>query len=112
MAGDGFVSEAVKTPEHENLPAAGRQRGDRLVEDFNFLGIGDGFSDIGPILYHGQLLNIPYAVGDSHPVVAGEVDRGVTRGDEKIRPNLIEFASDLGAKEARIGLLNQVVQVR
>ncbi len=111
LPSDPFVGEPVKTAEDENLAAAGRERGDGLVEDFDFLIVGDIFRGIESIFYHGQLLDIPYAVGRRHPVMTGNVERGISGSDEKIGTDLLQLASNLGAEEPSVGFLNQIIHV-
>jgi len=109
--GDHLVGQALKAAQHENFAAAVRERGHSLVENFDFLIIRDSFGGIGTVLYHGQLFDIPQALRRGDTVAAGEIEGDVARGDEQVGAYLLELSGDLGAQEARIGFLDQVIRI-
>lgn len=105
------VREAVEAAENEDFPAARWKRGDGFVEDGELLFMGGGFGGIGPILHHGQLLNIPYGLRRGGAVVAELVDGGIACRGKKIRPYLAELPGDLHSEQPGVGLLDEVVEV-
>jgi hypothetical protein len=111
LAADLFVRKPVETAKNKDLTATGRQRSDGLVEDLDFLTIGDSFGDIGSILHHGQMLDIPYAVCCGHAMVTGKVERRISGNDEEVGTNLMQLAGHFGAQQAGVGFLNKVIHV-
>lgn len=109
--GDFAVGEIFKFAEDEDFAAARRQFRDRGRQQFGFLPAAHGLGNTGRIVEDARLDEFRYRNRMCGRAAAKEVAGGVARRRKKQAARRADGAALAGTKQARVGLLHEVVDI-